>query len=83
MIRLTLSEAGISLTKLLPMKGTFYKGISNSFILQETSQIPYLEDVLLYPGNAGGVEDNGEESNSTKSTALQATAKSQQRCFQL
>ena len=31
-----------------------------------------LEDVLLHSGDAGGVEDDGEESNATKSTSLHA-----------
>ena len=33
----------------------------------------YLEDVALYPGDAGSVEDDGEQSNTAESCSLGAT----------
>lgn len=35
--------------------------------------LPYLENVTLYPGDTGSVEDDGEQSNTAESCSLGAT----------
>jgi len=65
----TLSEAGIVWTKRCPMKGSFWRAVSRRKKYRD-GRFSYLEDVLLYPWNTGGIVDNGKEADSAKVAGL-------------
>lgn len=70
---LTLSEAGISLMKRCPTKGTFCGGVSNlRAVAAVVPDVTYLEDILLDPGDAGAEEDDGEEGDTAEHAGLDA-----------
>lgn len=54
------------------MKGTLYGLVSRQF-WRMLGVFPYLEDIALYPGNSGSVEDDCEQSNTAESCSLGAT----------